>query len=351
MTEPAPPSPRVPGSAASLPPIDIVGDLHGQYAALEALALRLGYAVDSDWDHPDGRVLLFVGDLVDRGPESLAVAERVRSLVERGQALCLMGNHEYNLVCWWLGISKQRHSNKETVEQIEAQRDRWTPVLDFFKGLPIALELPGLRVVHACWHAPSLRLIDAAIGWPAPESVSAPGPGPARALLPWLRIGTPFLGGVRHPELPTESNELSGDLPHAVLMKGPERSAVQPFEDVEGKERDKERTCWWLLSESPDVPSDRPIAIGHYWGGPPLGGALAPPHPSGTPELRQWCEALAAQLPPQGELPLEPGWASGGSSPTAVCVDFNGMTRYAGDGRGWAGALRWPEGEVVWASA
>ena len=86
--------------------IDVVGDVHGQLSALRALGQHLGYAVDSDWSHPGGRVLVFVGDLVDRGEDSFGVCELVMHLVRDGRALCLMGNHEYNLVKWSFGLEK-----------------------------------------------------------------------------------------------------------------------------------------------------------------------------------------------------------------------------------------------------
>lgn len=77
-------------------PLDIVGDVHGEASALNQLMMRLGYR--SDGRHPDGRRLVFVGDLVDRGEDSPAVVERVADLVERGLAQCVLGNHELNLV-------------------------------------------------------------------------------------------------------------------------------------------------------------------------------------------------------------------------------------------------------------
>ncbi len=58
-------------------PIDIVGDIHGEIEALRQLLKSLGY--DQYGIHPDGRRLVFVGDLVDRGPNSPAVVELVKS--------------------------------------------------------------------------------------------------------------------------------------------------------------------------------------------------------------------------------------------------------------------------------
>ena len=83
---------------ATLPagPLDIVGDVHGELDALLALMGHLGYAADGA--HPDGRTLVFVGDLCDRGPDSPGVWALARRLVASGRAVATLGNHELNLL-------------------------------------------------------------------------------------------------------------------------------------------------------------------------------------------------------------------------------------------------------------
>ena len=76
--------------------IDVIGDVHGEFGALRALLGKLGY--DGNGGHPDGRRVVFVGDLVDRGPDSVSVLHLVRHLVARGAAQCILGNHELNLM-------------------------------------------------------------------------------------------------------------------------------------------------------------------------------------------------------------------------------------------------------------
>ena len=71
--------------------LDIIGDVHGEIDALEALLSELGWG-EGDAPHPDGRSLVFVGDLVDRGPDSPAVVRRVQALMEAGLAQCVLGN-------------------------------------------------------------------------------------------------------------------------------------------------------------------------------------------------------------------------------------------------------------------
>lgn len=76
--------------------LDIVGDIHGEHDALCALLRHLGY--DAGGRHPEGRTLVFVGDLCDRGPDSPAVIEHVQRLMDAGRACAVIGNHEINLL-------------------------------------------------------------------------------------------------------------------------------------------------------------------------------------------------------------------------------------------------------------
>lgn len=124
--------------------LDIIGDIHGQLAAFEGLGKELGCRTGGDWSHPDGRRLVFIGDLVDRGPHSLETAQLVRMLCVDGSALCLLGNHELHLVEWRHGVAASKESNRKTIDDIIARRERWDPVLDFFESLPLALEFESL---------------------------------------------------------------------------------------------------------------------------------------------------------------------------------------------------------------
>src|SRR5262249_11510301 len=78
---------------------DIIGDVHGCRAELETLLGRLGYVVTRDGaTHPEGRTAIFVGDLVDRGPDSPGVLRLVMGMVVAGTALGLPGNHQAKLL-------------------------------------------------------------------------------------------------------------------------------------------------------------------------------------------------------------------------------------------------------------
>lgn len=76
-------------------PFDLIGDIHGCRAELDTLLDRLGWVGNA---HPDGRKLIFVGDLVDRGPDTPGVLRRVMDLVAAGNAWCVRGNHEEKLI-------------------------------------------------------------------------------------------------------------------------------------------------------------------------------------------------------------------------------------------------------------
>jgi protein phosphatase len=92
--------------AVTQPPFDIIGDVHGCLDELRALLARLGYVRDEAsgrYSHPQGRHLVFVGDLVDRGPASLPVLAIVRSMQEAGTALAVLGNHDLKFLRWLRG--------------------------------------------------------------------------------------------------------------------------------------------------------------------------------------------------------------------------------------------------------
>ncbi|MEU7649506.1 polynucleotide kinase-phosphatase [Streptomyces huasconensis] len=131
-------------------PFDIIGDVHGCASELETLLTRLGYV---DGTHPEGRTAVFVGDLVDRGPDTPGVLRRVMSMVGSGTALCVPGNHENKLGRHLKGRSVQHtHGLAETVEQLAAESEEFrAQVREFVDGLVSHYVLDGgkLVVCHA----------------------------------------------------------------------------------------------------------------------------------------------------------------------------------------------------------
>lgn len=127
-------------------PFDIVGDIHGCASELETLLAKLGY---TDGVHPEGRTAVFVGDLVDRGPDSPGVLRRVMSMVKSGNALCVPGNHENKYGRFLKGRKVQHtHGLAETIEQMEHVTDEFrAEVREFIDGLVSHYVLDGGRLV------------------------------------------------------------------------------------------------------------------------------------------------------------------------------------------------------------
>ncbi len=105
-------------------PFDIIGDIHGCADELEALLSKLGYETDSRagaYAHPAGRRLVFLGDIVDRGPRILDTYRLVRATVQAGNALCLPGNHEIKLLRKLRGRDvKVTHGLEQSLAEIES---------------------------------------------------------------------------------------------------------------------------------------------------------------------------------------------------------------------------------------
>lgn len=330
-------------------PIDIVGDIHGEIGALEALLARLGYSPDGQ--HPAGRRLVFLGDLVDRGADSPAVVERVADMVVGGRAQCLLGNHELNLLRrqrkegnGWFWPEEADHDQaagnfKASARATGQQRDQF---LAWFDTLPVALERPGLRVVHACWDPDAMERLRRS-GLPPSKAYDAFDEEIAavlerddmseqreRELAAWghhlhdVRVPVPLLAGVAA----IDSLRQSGH-PLRAATSGLERPAPAPF-FAAGKWRMNERVAWW--NEYEDSPT---VVFGHYWRQP--GSAHDAGVRTAGPDLFEGAEPFE-WLGPRGN---------------AMCVDWcvglrwrerlNGATSLHGK----LGALRWDEREVV----
>ena len=81
---------------------DIIGDIHGYSEKLHSLLHSLGYTRSSNsngYTHSERKVI-FLGDFIDRGPQQLDTVLIVKAMIENGSALAVMGNHEYNAICY-----------------------------------------------------------------------------------------------------------------------------------------------------------------------------------------------------------------------------------------------------------
>ncbi len=141
-------------------PFDVIGDVHGCRAELEQLLTALGYVLDRDAAgrpvgarHPGGRRAIFVGDLVDRGPDTPGVLRLVMGMVAAGTAFCVAGNHEVKLLKALRGRNvKRAHGLDASMEQLEGETDEFRAQVDrFIDGLisHYVLDGGGLVVAHA----------------------------------------------------------------------------------------------------------------------------------------------------------------------------------------------------------
>ncbi|MEI2811998.1 MAG: polynucleotide kinase-phosphatase [Nocardioides sp.] len=140
-------------------PFDIIGDIHGCASELRTLLTHLGWKLHSEGEyavgasHPEGRQAVFVGDLVDRGPDTPGVLRLVMGMVASGDALCVSGNHEAKLVRALKGAKVTvSHGLAESLAQMEAEpEDFGRQALDFMGGLisHYVLDDGKLVVAHA----------------------------------------------------------------------------------------------------------------------------------------------------------------------------------------------------------
>lgn len=258
---------------------DIIGDIHGHAHKLEALLARLGYeCLGGLWVPPAGRQAVFLGDLIDRGPEQVKVVDIVRRMQRAGHAQCILGNHEFNALGYATpvpdrpGTFARPHTPSKVAQHAEFLRQvgdgsaLHQDLLAWFRTLRPALDLGGLRVVHAWWHPPYVDLVDAALGNGFMDDAF---------VLEAFDKCTPLYAAM---EGLTKGQEIRLPEGHA-------------FDDHTGERRTKVRTRWWLREATcfsqvaivPDdqthavpvhplgehfergAPPDKPIFVGHYW--------------------------------------------------------------------------------------
>ena len=259
---------------------DVIGDIHGQADKLETLLQRLGYVRKfGGWVPPHGRQALFLGDLIDRGPEQIKVVNIVRSMIDAGYARSVMGNHEFNAIGYMTerrgapGEFLRKHSEKnksqhvEFLDQVVEGSGMHRELIEWFKSLPPMLDLGAIRVVHAWWHEPYVELVTGRVPSGRP-------------------MGEDFLHAA-YVKSSAEWQAMEG------LTKGLEvrLPAGHSFVDHSGIERHDVRTKWWhdeprsyrdvaivapaqhhrlpdhpLPADYAGAPVDGPpVFIGHYW--------------------------------------------------------------------------------------
>ncbi len=157
-------------------PFDVIGDVHGCLPELLELLAKLGYAVEAgtaepiegelrhgkklsdlpiDYriTHPEGRKVVFVGDLVDRGPDTPGVLRLAMSAVAQGAVLCVPGNHDVKLMRALKGQKVAlTHGIKESLEQLDAETEEFRNAVKRFIDALVShyvLDDGNLVVAHA----------------------------------------------------------------------------------------------------------------------------------------------------------------------------------------------------------
>ena len=173
-------------AAATRKYYDLIGDIHGCAETLTVLLQKLGYrehrgAYRYLGETASKRVdqypvsdqvthqVIFLGDFIDRGPGQRKVVDIVRSMLAQGSALAVMGNHEFNAIAYATrdlhgGGYLRAHSRKNTQQHAAfltayADAEERQVVIDWFRLIPLWLDLGDLRVVHACWERQSMQRI------------------------------------------------------------------------------------------------------------------------------------------------------------------------------------------------
>lgn len=262
---------------------DIIGDIHGQADKLHALLTHMGYEDrDGAYRHPD-RTAIFVGDFIDKGPRQLESVQTVRRMVEAGTAQAVMGNHEFNAIAWhtpdpdlpgeylrqhggsWGDGNRKQHA--AFLNQVQGNPTLHQEVIDWFMTLPLWLDLPGIRVVHACWHDGYMSQLK-------------PYLTPANQLTPELLVSASRAGRKEYIAVEGLTKGLEVCLPNG-----------HSFNDKYGHARRNVRIQWWdakattyrdlaictdeFREQLPSIPlghdarspydNTKPVFFGHYW--------------------------------------------------------------------------------------
>lgn len=269
---------------------DVVGDIHGRFDKFHALMRTLGYEeVGNAFVPPHGRQAVFVGDLIDRGPEQVKLLQYVRRMVDAGHARIVLGNHEFNAIAYVtedpyasgerLRMNKgdgpkcaqNRRQHQAFLAQVGEDSVVHAEWVEWFRTLPLFLDLDGIRVAHAWWDADSVELL----GDPANRD----GQG---------RLTDEFLVQTHRRDSPHERAR-------KIVTTGYEHQlpAGHFIIDKEGHKHDNARLAIWRhwavhlrdlaivpggdTSILPDLPIDQlfpdglqpvdgsPIFLGHYW--------------------------------------------------------------------------------------
>ena len=331
-------------------PLDIIGDIHGEWFALRSLLNHLGY--DASGHHPRGRTMVFVGDLCDRGPDSPTVIANVAEWVATGRAHVTIGNHEINLLAndakdgsgWFFDSRIASDQDRYAPYARASNTDQCRAIRTFFAGLPVGLERDDLRVIHAAWQPEQIEAVrtlplgHVARLWQQYDDKTTHEANErdlsariAQEKIDWphsLEDGSrtpPYLNAHAEKELVKAMNN-----PIKVLVTGVEHRCIVPFYAGQ-KWRFVERATWWDQYQEPT-----PVIVGHYWRRDPR---------DSTPAVAVGDPHMFHSTPP---------YAWHGPHRNVFCVDYSVGARWISRrhsqpplGHFRLAAMRWPERELV----
>jgi hypothetical protein len=258
---------------------DIIGDVHGHSEKLIGLLEKLDYREkDGAWRHSE-RSAIFVGDLIDRGPDQVITVDLVRRMVDAGSAHCILGNHEFNAIAWATPDPgapgeylrpRGRHANRAQHQAFLTEVEntpRHDEMIAWFKTLPLWLDFGQFRVVHACWNDAYMSELKSHLG-------------PANTLTDELIVSASKKGNWAFEAVEALCKGLEIKMPDGMFYK-----------DKDGHVRHEARVKWWapdpaslrdsmvaprgVLADMPNVPlpvdsrlipyDGAPVFFGHYW--------------------------------------------------------------------------------------
>lgn len=149
---------------------DIIGDVHGHASLLKKLLKTMGYVkTNGTWKHPE-RIAIFIGDFINRGPEIRETVQLVRMMTHAGNALAILGNHEYSAVLYHIKdsggmylsrhIAGNRNQIQSTLTAFKGFEEEWRDHLKWFRTLPFFIDLEKIRIVHAYWNDNDIKYLN-----------------------------------------------------------------------------------------------------------------------------------------------------------------------------------------------
>ncbi len=153
---------------------DIIGDIHGEYDLLVKLLSEMGYSPKGNGFFHPIRKAIFIGDFINRGDKVRKTVRTVKAMVEEGDALAVLGNHEFAAILYSTIDKKgnyfRRHIPRyklplmKTLKDYQKYPEEWMETIKWMRTLPFFIEIDGIRIVHGGWSDEHIDILKAEIG-------------------------------------------------------------------------------------------------------------------------------------------------------------------------------------------